>query len=155
MRERQALAAFMGALGAVALALVLASTTSRGLARAQVQAPQNDAGQAPQPPYDPLLCYQAADERTLLGRNQALRLCAGALDPAPVDCYVAADERLLISEDFSITLCQCARSLEPVACFERSQEETELSASQSLQLCNARSLWKLNGACVPWTGRRP
>ncbi len=105
--------------------------------------------QRPEEPSYPLGCYKTAEDRTLLSKDQAMRLCMGATNTSPVDCFNEADRRLSASDDYNITLCQCARSTEPVECFERSQNETDLSEQRSLQMCNARALWHLAADCRP------
>ena len=103
--------------------------------------------QRPDPPRQPVVCYEAADDRTTLGKDQSMRLCAGSASVAPVDCFLEADRRLMVSDDYNIQLCQCARSIEPVECFQRSQRDTDISEHRSLQICNARALWSLSADC--------
>lgn len=106
--------------------------------------------QRPEEPSYPLGCFKMAEDRTLLSKDQAMRLCMGATNTNPVECFLEADRRLAVSDDYLITLCQCARSVEPVECFERSQNETDLSEQRSLQMCNARALWNLAADCRPF-----
>lgn len=122
-----------------------------GDARVQPAAAQTTPAQerAPQPKASPLACYQIADDRTTLSRDQAMRLCAGAANAVPVDCFLEADRRLMVSDDYNITLCQCAPSLAPVDCFTQSQGETDISEQRSLQMCNARTLFNLGADCRP------
>jgi hypothetical protein len=97
-----------------------------------------------------LACYQWAEREVSLSSEQALRLCRGAVSPAPAECYIAsrAPATFLDTED-AIELCRCTTSSEPVACYARADRETFLDTPQILQLCSPGQTYDLGPDCRP------
>lgn len=103
-----------------------------------------------------LACYQRAEREVSLSSEQALRLCQGAVSPAPAECYIAsrAPSTFLDAED-AIELCRCAASTAPVSCYERADRDTFLDTPQILQLCSPSLSYDLSPDCRPTVPVRP
>jgi len=83
-----------------------------------------------------LRCYQTAREKTLLSKQDALRLCQNSDSLGPVACYESVTEEALLDNQKAVRLCRCAASTEPADCFIRARQSTTLSELEMIDLCS-------------------
>lgn len=93
-----------------------------------------------------LACRERLQEATLLGEDEAQRLCAGSDTTGPAYCFAAATARTMLSDTNAVELCTCARSAAPVDCFERGATKSSLSEAELVQMCRPErvpvGLWR-------------
>ena len=112
-----------------------------GLSPAQMSTPGRVATSIP--------CYERADDRTTLSRDQALALCRGARSTAPARCFEEADDETTLDDGEAVKLCRCAKSLRPLRCFQTTDDETLLSEAEIIELCRPIRADRLTRNCIP------
>lgn len=96
-----------------------------------------------------LACYEQTRDKTTLGQENALRLCADARDAGPLSCFEQARQQTSLGQEQSIELCRCAKSTQPVACFEHARQQTQLDDYQIIQVCRPRLVDPWAPHCAP------
>lgn len=112
-----------------------------GLTPAQMSTPGQVATNIP--------CFERADERTTLSRDQALVLCRGARSTAPARCFEEVDDETTLSDGQAVRLCRCAKSLRPLRCFQTTDEETLFAEEDIVEMCRPIRADRLTRYCVP------
>ena len=99
-------------------------------------------------------CYGWARQSALLDDEEAISLCLGADNMAPVACYERAMKETFLSQPLSVSLCRCARTTKPVECIQQGQRTTTLEDYQLVELCSPQEQYSVIGHCAS-TGFMP
>lgn len=91
------------------------------------QTPAAPPVQHPQPGYtDAVGCFDAAYSGTSLSREEAMRLCAGAMDSGPAVCFMQAYSGTSLTKDEALQMCASGhqhKELKPGAAAGKARQE--------------------------------
>lgn len=111
--------------------------------------PQPTEGDTDPPQTPALSCYEQAKNIPGLEDYEALMLCHGSLNTAPVECYQEG-RQIAGLKDFDVfTLCRCTTSTAPLGCYRQARQDTFLDPVEILDLCNPVNLGVAIPNCVP------